>query len=85
MSKTPTIKPSQFSALKALNSLDQEDEDGEDGDRQAGIQQVVHGDSYRDLARCSRRMRQHEQLPVKARRFRRRRALAGPMHPRRDP
>jgi hypothetical protein len=43
VSAMPTIRPSQFSALKALDPLDQEDEDGEDDDGQADIQQVVHG------------------------------------------
>lgn len=43
VSTMPAIRPSQFSALKTLDPLDQEDEDGEDDDRQADIQQVVHG------------------------------------------
>jgi hypothetical protein len=45
VSSTPKIKPIQFSALKALDPLDDEDEHGEDDDRQADVQQVVHGDS----------------------------------------
>jgi hypothetical protein len=39
----PTIRPSQFSALKALDPLDEEVENGEDQDGQADICKVLHG------------------------------------------
>ena len=42
VSRIPTIRPSQLSALKVLDPLDQEDEQRENDDRQTDVQQIVH-------------------------------------------
>ena len=43
VSRMPTIRPIQFSALKALNPLHEEEERGENDDRQPDIDEVEHG------------------------------------------
>jgi hypothetical protein len=42
VTRTPTIRPIQFSALKALDPLDEKEERGEDDDRQPDVQEIEH-------------------------------------------
>jgi hypothetical protein len=48
VSRTPTIRPSQLSALKVLNPHDEEDEQREDEDSQAHVEEVIHRHSQAD-------------------------------------
>ncbi len=43
VSRTPPIRPIQFSTLKTFDPLDEEEERGEDNDRYADIEKIEHG------------------------------------------